>query len=87
MQVGGSFPETMVPILCMQSASLSRSDESLALAREQGSLGIAAVAGRTRRLFGPTCGSVRQDVLVAMGVDAHSSDGDFDAQVVYRQRK
>ena len=67
MQPGGPLPETVISILCMQNASLSRADYSLILASAQGCLEIAAAASQMRRLFGPTGATVRQDVFMANG--------------------
>ena len=53
MHMGGSPPETFAPILCMHTASLTRSDKSLVLASAKRSLGFAAAARQMRRLFAP----------------------------------
>ena len=65
---------TPTPILRMQNASLSRSEESLVLSGVRGNHGFSDVAKQMRRLGGAGC----QDVLVAADIDARSeAEGDF----------
>ena len=77
----GSIPR------CMQNESLSRPDKSLVWASVRGNSLMAAAVKQRRRFFGPSCRTVREDVLAATEVDAHSSDGDFAALAAYRKAR
>ena len=70
--------------VCTQYVALSRSEESLAVASVQGSLGVSAVARKMRRHSGPRGGAARQDALAATDADANSNYGDYDAWVAKR---
>ena len=85
LQMGGSAPQVLASVLCLQNASLSRSQESLVLASVQGYLGISAVARQRRRFLGPRDGVARQDVLAATDVDGNSNDEDDFAAWVGRR--
>ena len=74
MVTGGGFPEEFVSILCMRNASLSKNEQSLALASIQGALALTAAAEQMRHHF-ESCGSAaRRDVLVAAAADASSAE-------------
>ena len=84
MQMGGSFPDTIVATLRLQSASLPRANKSLALASVQETRGTAAAA----RQMGGFCGSTgylsRQDALAAtdMGKKDKNASGDDDFEAM-----
>ena len=87
MQGAGASPEAIASALRMQTATLSRSEKSLALAGAQGNLGNAEAARQMVRLFGPRRGVARQDVLAATTVAANSNDDGFAAWIAYRKAK
>ena len=88
LQMDGSSPETFVSILCMQNASLARTDKSLVLASAQGTLGTVAVAWQVRRLSWRAGGAVQRDVLASTEVEEESKDtsddDDFVARAAFR---
>ena len=89
MRPGGSFPKAFASAQCLQNASLSREDKSLVLAGVRGSSGIAEIAQQMRRLFGPTGGSGRQDVLYVAADEGKviSRKGTSESWAGYRKAK
>ena len=73
MQLGGAPRGTPASVLCVQTASLSRPEKSLALASVQRNSGISAAARHKRRFFGPCGGAARQDVSAATDVEVNPS--------------
>ena len=87
MKTGGAFRGTVVSILRMQNAPLSRADKLLELASAQGNVGIAAEASQRRRFCGPTGNNARRDVsMTTEGEDASDAD-EIDAWVAYVRPK
>ena len=88
MRVRGASTESFVPAARVQGAALSRPKKQLALASAQGILGSPAAAKQMRRLCGPGCGAVRQDVLAEADMDV-SPEGDagFEEWVAHRKAK
>ena len=88
MQSGGAFADAFAAAPCLKHASLSRSDKSLVLASTRGHLGIAEVAQHMRRLFGPSGGGWRHDILSVDDdgkEELHPAGGeDFGARMAYR---
>ena len=87
MRLGGAFPETFASAPRIQIASLSGREKSQASAGVQGNLGISAVAGLLRPLFGPYGGAARQYVLAATDADVNSIDDDYASWAAHWKAK
>ena len=88
IKTGWVFPQVLAPALCMQNASLSRSEKSLVLACVPGNSGVSAVARQMRPLFGSRGGAIREDFSAATDVEVISNDeSDFAPWLAYNKAK
>ena len=89
MQFRGTSPESLAAALCLQNAAHSRPNDSSALDRTRGSLGIGEVDSQMRRLPGPMSGSGGQDFSLAQHrggeVSSTPQEDDFEARGAYRK--